>query len=688
MTVNSHTQRPPARSSDKVRLILTGGGTSGHVNPALAMGQAVEKLSGGAESLFIGVKGRVEEKVVPKAGLPIHFVPSAPFASPRKPVAFAKFAFNIVRGIIKAIGIIRRFKPDHLLATGGYAAAPAVMALAGMKALGLTKAAISIHEANAVPGRLNRLMGRQADHLFLTFPQSLAYVQTPKGAGKTRVVGYPVRQTLTRLPKEEARKRLGLNLPPEAKLVLVFGGSQGARTINMAVAGALADLIETPDLFILHGVGYGSEEHKPWTETGAELTRLHGPDWADKLAGRYRAEVYLDDMAAAYSAADLVICRAGAGSIFEVCSLAAPTLLIPKPNLPGDHQVHNARSLASAGGADVLYEDLAFKNGGLTSWIDPGALAARIIALLGQPELLADMGRQARKFMTPGAAELIAGIILGRVDQEAEPEREILPPPPGHAALLGRLQRSYNASPPNYNPSWEIDDLDLLAYFRYRSAMLLTSPDWTRRNIGVKLIGLLQDKSKISHLLALIADRTPTGPLKRFCGGDYVQVGFIRRNAVTSLRIIGLNTLEVENTLALAMTDNYFEVRSEAAKTIGAFAHHLNDPDRMETLLIKALADKSFEVIREACRALGRAGLGERAVEALLALQLHRYWQVRQEAMTSLARMVKRGAAPDVAEIKRRMSGFVTTATDFSPHFSIKAAYNGLVRAVEQEKTP
>ena len=455
------------------------------------------------------------------------------------------------------------------------------------------------------------------------------------------------------------------------------------------MANALAELAETPNLFILHGVGYGSEEHKPWAETSAELTKLHGPDWAEKLAPRYRAEVYLDDMAAAYSAADLVICRAGAGSIFEICSLAAPTLLIPKPNLPGDHQVHNARSLASTGGADVLYEDLSFHNGGLmSSWIDPAALAARIVALLDQPAGLADMGRQARKFMTPGAAELIAGIILGQVDQEVEPEREIPPPPPGHGALLGRLQQAYNASPANYDPSWEVDDPDLLAYFRYRSAMLLTSPDWTRRNIGVKLIGLLKDKSKINHLLALIADRTPTGALKRFCGGDYVQVGFIRRNAVTSLRIIGLNPPEVEDTLALAMTDNYFEVRSEATRTIGAFAHHLNDPDRMEALLIEGLTDKSFEVIREACRALGRVGLGERAATALLGLQLHRYWQVRQEAMTSLARMVKRGAAPDVAEIKRRMSGFVTTATDFSPHFSIKAAYNGLVRAVEQEKTP
>ena len=185
--------------------MLTGGGTSGHVNPALAMGQAFESRLGGAEICYVGVRGRAEEVIVPKAGLPIKYVSAAGYAPPRRLLSFIRFGAKLTLGCIQSMAILLKFKPDFILATGGYVSAPIILSHALLARLGLSKAKVVLHEANAVAGRLNALMAPHVDHLFLTFPHSRGNGDRAKGL----VAGYPVLNTLERLDTAEARKRLG-----------------------------------------------------------------------------------------------------------------------------------------------------------------------------------------------------------------------------------------------------------------------------------------------------------------------------------------------------------------------------------------------------------------------------------------------------------------------------------------------
>jgi UDP-N-acetylglucosamine--N-acetylmuramyl-(pentapeptide) pyrophosphoryl-undecaprenol N-acetylglucosamine transferase len=432
-------------------------------------------------------------------------------------------------------------------------------------------------------------------------------------------------------------------------------------------------------------VGLGGPGHQPQAETERLLVEAHGPGWSAGLAGLYRREVYLHDMAAAYSAADLVVCRAGAGAIHEISTLGRPALLVPKPNLPGDHQVQNARSLAGQGGAEILYEDLLLAQGRLTTGLDPDQLAQRILELLDDPDRLAALAGRAREFMDPEAAGRIADLVLGRGQPaEGQPPSPLLPPPPTHEGLLRLLGQAQQANPAAYDPGRLIPDHEELAYYRHRSALLLVHPDWSLRNVGVKLVGLLQDATKVDHLLHLLADRTPVRAWKRLLGGDFEQVGFIRRNVVTSLVLIDRHSPAVEAGLMTALADPYFEVRSAAAQAVAHFGQRLADRAAFEARLIARLHDKSFEVAREAALALGRVGRGEEAVAALLGLRLNHYWQVRQAALKALRELTVAGRVADPERLLQEITGFVVIATDFRPSFTIKESYQELVEAVRQ----
>lgn len=667
----------------KTRLILTGGGTSGHVNPALAMGRAFESKLESTEILYVGVKGRAEEKIVPKAGIEISFVQASGYVSPGNPFGFLKFALKLGLGFLKSIRILTGFKPDYILATGGYVSAPLVLAQSFLKKLRLSKARVILHEANAVPGKLNNLMADHVDHLFLTFAQS----QNGLEHGRAMVVGYPVRQALDRLDRDRARRSLGLDLDPETKLVLIFGGSQGALTINRSVIEALKKIKDSKQsLFILHGVGLGGSSYDPLTDTDRLLKDEFGPDWESKLSGFYRRVVYLHDMASAYSAADLVVCRAGAGAIHEISSLGRPALLIPKPNLPGDHQVQNARALASQGGAEILFEDLLLQNGRLLDGVRGSELADRIEALLENPERLREMGRRAGAFMSDGAADRIAEAVLnpGSVIPNT-PEPRLLPPTPTHQGLLKLLTRAFLANPEGYDPTQTISDPEERDFYLHRSALLLLHPDWPVRNIGVKLLGLLKAESKIPHLMQILNDTSPTTRLKRMLGGDYHQVGFIRRNAITGLVLIGIHSPALEESLLAALKDPYFEVRSKSAEALATFGPSLVDLERVENELILLLADPSFEVVREAVVALGRIGRSSRVIQALLGLRLNRYWQVRQAALSAITELAGNDRVPDPERLLQEVTGFVVTATDFRPHFSIKTAYSELIATLRSK---
>jgi len=374
-----------------------------------------------------------------------------------------------------------------------------------------------------------------------------------------------------------------------------------------------------------------------------------------------------------------------------VASLGLPAIVIPKVNLPGEHQVMNARALARCGGAVVLYEETRLDEGegSLTEHLDGDVLAGAILSLLGDPERRAAMSAAARSFISGDPLDVIRAAVLADVRGETAPAR--LPPPmpiePAlltNAALLSRLEQAVARDGASYRVEREIASADDLAYYVSCAASLLASASWESRNLGVKLIGLLQARDKAPLIEAILNDRRPAPWYKRVAGGDFEQVGFVRRNAVTALARLGVVTPGVEAVLLAALSDPYYEVRAEAAHAIAALDGATGEFARAQFIsrLTRVLRDRWLEVAAAAAETLGQIGHESDALPVLVALQNHRYWLVRSAALRGLRFLVERGRAGDLAELERQIRGYVLTATDFRPEFMIKTAYARVLEAI------
>jgi UDP-N-acetylglucosamine--N-acetylmuramyl-(pentapeptide) pyrophosphoryl-undecaprenol N-acetylglucosamine transferase len=660
------------------RVILTGGGTGGHVNPALAIAETVKERNPGACFLYIGVRGRAESVIVTRAGYPIHYVRASGFPGFRPSLALLRFAFSLAVGVLQSSFWIAVFQPGMIIGTGGYASAPVIFANTFMRALGLSRAKVYIHEQNSVPGKLNEVIGRWADKVLLTFPQTKAWF--PRNSV---VVGYPVRRSVTLEQRRKEEGIPGLPIPPGRRVVFVFGGSQGARTINRAVVDALGYLRpRRHELFLVHGIGlFNSPEYRAREDTDHRLRTSYGPEEQEEIASFYYSQDYFHNIGDIYAVSDLVVCRGGAGSLNEISAMGKPALIMPKANLPGEHQIMNARAMRQAGAAEVIYEDTVTEEGVLLEKVEGKHFAERILALLDDPERLATLAACSREFMRRNALERIAAEIHGTPFPEAPPEdgsSSPLKPLLTNAQLLRLLERTLEREKSRYAPDLVISDPDDLEYYHHRAASLLTSPAWQERNVGVKLIGLLKHEEKLSSLLHLLADPTPATWLQRLFGGDFRQVGFIRRNIVAALRHLNRWDREVEARVMQALVDGYYEVRTQAARTIRHFADRLVEREAVCDRLLSLLKDRSFEVVIEAAVALGAVARDRQATEALLDLREHHYWQVRDAALRALALLVKRGVIHDRRWMVTEISRFILTMTDFRSHFAIKESYRQL----------
>ncbi len=314
-----------------MRLVLTGGGTGGHVYPAIAIAEAFagDPSFAPLDVTFVGTRDGFEAKIVPKSGFPLAFVHAEPL---RRKFSFAlvRTLIDNVRGFIEALAVLHRAKPDVLIATGGYVAFPVVAALRAVRLLGRTHARIALLEPNAVAGLTNRILAPLVDEIW--------YAIAPAGGRVDAiVVGTPVRASM-RLPVDRLEARAGLGVPAAATLIVTMGGSQGARSINEAIAGLVES--EMP-------AGY-----HVLVIAGARDMETLGP----RLAGRPHVTVigYLDDPRDAYAAADLVVARSGASTLGELAATGTPALLIPYPYATADHQRYNAEAYAASGAAVVL----------------------------------------------------------------------------------------------------------------------------------------------------------------------------------------------------------------------------------------------------------------------------------------------------------------------------------------------
>ncbi len=668
------------------RILLTGGGTSGHVNPALAIGRALGDP--GTAYLYVGVRGRAEEEVVPREGMPIRFVRASAFPGLRPSAAWVPFLLNLGFGTLKAAFIIRAFRPDVIVGTGGFASAPVMLAAGCLRKVGLLRAGVYVHEQNAAPGRLNLLVGRLADRVFVSFPEALA--DFPANGV---MAGYPIRQRIAEADGRSGAHQLDFDLPAGRQVVFAFGGSQGARTINRAVVDALGSLLPHRDrLLVVHGTGLsrGGNGYDPGRETRERLERTYSEADRRAIQSFYVARPYFHAIEQVYASASLVVVRGGAGTLNEVAALGLPAIVVPKVNLPGEHQVMNARALVRCGGAVVLYEETRSEHGALVEALDGGLLAKTILGLLGDPGRLAAMGSAVRGFVRPDVLQTIVGVIRDGLAPPAGPsgpaagESRLL----GNQALLAKLERAASLSGDAYRVDQHVAAPDDLAYYVSRAASLLASDDWERRNLGVKLIGLLQARGKLPLILELLRDRRPAPWYKRVIGGDFEQVGFIRRNAITAIARLGQSSSDVESVLETALTDPYYEVRAEAARAIAALDRAIGEEGRARLIaaLIARLRDAWLEVAAAAAEALGHIGRRDDALQALIDLQHHRYWMVRSAGLRALTAMVERGQAGDLDRLAREIRGFILTATDFRPEFTIRTSYGRLVAAIEEHR--
>lgn len=313
------------------KVIISGGGTGGHIFPAIAIAKALKKIDAEIEILFIGAEGKIEMEKVPKAGFEIVGLPVSGFQR-KLTWKNLSFPFKLIKSLMKAKRVIRKFKPDVAVGTGGFASGPA------LKMANRQGVPTVLQEQNSYAGVTNRLLAQKAAAICVAYEGLEKFF--PKE--KLIVTGNPIRKDLTNtINKTNAKAHFGLD--ENKKTILVMGGSLGARTINQAMDASTNLLAENKDVQVIWQMGRLYEEQFMNCPT-AKLPNVN-------------AMVFIDKMDYAYAVADLVVCRAGALTISELQVAGVPAVLVPSPNVAEDHQTTNAKALEKKGAA-LLVKDI------------------------------------------------------------------------------------------------------------------------------------------------------------------------------------------------------------------------------------------------------------------------------------------------------------------------------------------
>ena len=319
-----------------MRIILTGGGTGGHIYPALAVAERLQALHPDCEILYVGTDRGLEKDIVPKRNLPFRTIHAE--GLPRKLTpALLKAVKKSADGCLEARKIVKSFQPDVVIGTGGYVCGPVVLAakLQGVPTM--------IHEQNAFPGITNKLLARFANCIMVNFEESKKYFVHKE---RIKVTGLPVRQEVLAVEKNESLAYFGFSA--EKTTLLVSGGSRGARSLNRAMVDAYPELLKHPDLQIIHLTGK--------TDYEDTMTALQekGIDIAEHPQVVIKS--YLDEMQYGLGAADFCVGRAGATFLAEVTACGLPCILIPYPYAAENHQEYNAKALVEQNAASMILD--------------------------------------------------------------------------------------------------------------------------------------------------------------------------------------------------------------------------------------------------------------------------------------------------------------------------------------------
>lgn len=649
------------REPREYRVLLTGGGTGGHVYPALAIHRQLERHGMVSEALYLGVRGRAEETVVPRHGIPFVPIHAAPIAGTGAWGRLRAFA-TIGRGVAESLAALLRFRPRLVVATGGYVSAPVVVAAYLLKPL--LRLRIVINEQNLVPGLLNKVASLLADVVLVSFRETSYFIWS----NRCVFTGYPVREEYLRSVDAGDGGREALGVPADTFFVVVSGGSMGSRSINRGVARAIRELAAIPGLFILHSVGLANgREYDALGDTRAILTAELGDRFdPDTLTARtgdgrvfYRAVEYCHDFAAVQRAADLLVSRAGAGAIAEMTALGKAALLIPKRGLPGDHQELNAIGIAEQGGAEVLFESRDPASG--LDQVDHRYLAAELAGLATDRPRRAALAATARSLAVPDTDEAIRAAVHavmtrqdpGFVTETVEPS-------------FVRFQRQFDAlvlhldtSPPGlYHRLYGIKVDEYLA-----------STDESVVNKGIKLVGALKRADRYQ----LLADRFPHWR------------GYLRRNAIAAFCKAERYHPCFAPVARRSLADSYWEVRREGVTLIGAFAEHLRHDEGLAEAVVRLARRRweSFEVRSAAIRVAVRLVPEERFFELAARYVSARTIRLREAVMDGVRIGLTEGRITDRRRARRLLERVVVTTSEFSPAFRVRERYLAAVKALE-----
>lgn len=359
-----------------MRVLMTGGGTGGHVYPALAIASVIKQNNPDSEIAFVGTKNGIENKLVGAAGYKMYHVDVKGFKR-KLSIDNLKAAYLAFVSPYRAKKIIREFKPDIVIGTGGYVSWPILVAASKLGIPG------AVHESNAVPGMTVRKLASYVDRIYVNYEESISMLSHKD---KVLRVGCPIRLDFDAVDKKTAREKL--SIPQDAKVILSFGGSLGAERVNFAMLDFMEDYVKDhPDVIHIHATG--SIE---W-EIASGILKEKGLDNCSNI----RFMEYINDMPFQMAAADVVVCRSGANAVSELALLEKAAVFIPSPNVTDNQQFKNANAIAQKGGALLIEE----------KDITRERIVEQITSILDNPKLQKELGENIRSFALADANKLI-----------------------------------------------------------------------------------------------------------------------------------------------------------------------------------------------------------------------------------------------------------------------------------------
>lgn len=366
-----------------MKVLVSGGGTGGHINPALAIAEKIKKENPDAVIEYVGTEKGLETKLVPKEGYKIHYV-KVEGIKRKLTLENVKAVIHAITSVGQAKKIIKKFSPDVVIGTGGYVCWPVLRAAASMKIPTL------VHESNAFPGVTTKMLSKYVDKILLNFDESKKFLTSSKA--KVSVVGNPVKQEMFTLKKNECREELSFG--KDEKILLSYGGSLGAKVVNETVFEMIEKNLLGSDVRHIHatGNGYWEAACERFISKGFVLT-----DENTLEKGKTTIKKYIYNMPKLMACADAVICRAGAMTVSEIAAMGKSAVFIPSPNVTDNHQYKNALVLKNAGAAELIEEKDLTAN----------VLSDKVLDFLCDKEGAQKRAEKVRKFAKPDCLDLI-----------------------------------------------------------------------------------------------------------------------------------------------------------------------------------------------------------------------------------------------------------------------------------------